>query len=175
MIHDPENLARRTVLTERERIRYAYSMDGFIRPQILILTPHGVWLTALDRPEIGQDGHFAVLRKFIQSELSPGFCVSWMAPTEGGKDGDVIFLAAITHWGKACGRMTARAVGARAEFGDVEWVDESHIQPAILTLLTKGPSRIDPEDLQAFEVYFHPRGTHPIWNFPIESSEVTIV
>lgn len=177
MILEPEKLAQRTVLIERDRIRHVYATEGFIRPHVIILSPNRISLTALERPEIGQEGHFTVLRRYMQSELSPGFCAAWMeSPEDSDEDANVIdcatliYLAAITHWGNACGRMEARYVGGSIVFSDIEWVDESHIRPVeLLSLLPKGAAKITPRDFEDFESYFHPNGTHPIWWIPFES------
>lgn len=179
MIPNPEKLARRTILIERDRIRHVYATEGFIRPHVLILSPNRVSLTALERPEIGQEGHFAVLRRYMECELSPGFCAAWMEAHETTRqdkigplgETTIIYLAAITHWGNACGRMKAQRINEQVTFGDIEWVDESHIQPVeLLTLLPKGQSQMTPADVKDFGSYFHPRGTHPIWWVPFESA-----
>ncbi|MGA7323142.1 MAG: hypothetical protein WBX25_01345 [Rhodomicrobium sp.] len=158
---DPRNFRELVEADLRRAARLIIKIQDEIDPQFRIATPEGDYCLAITFPP-GTDGRMEIFDKLAlwmasKQALAFTFASELISP-------DSVYCAGIglkERYG-CIARITPEPRPWTAEnFGAVEWLAASSIDPVIAGLLPKGAREISARDLEALEVWFGAMGEFP--------------
>lgn len=158
---DPRDFRELVEADLRRAARLIIKVQDELDPQLRIATPEGdIWI-ALTLPS-DDDGRRTILRAmstFMAWKQASAFTLaSELIET------DCVYCAGISAGERyACLSRIRRAPKpwTAANFGAVEWLPASSIDPAIAELLPKGPRPLTPKEVAAANTWFGKDGRFP--------------
>lgn len=146
----------------RRAARLVIKVQDEIDPQLRIATPEGdYWIAAtLPADDYGRQTMLRRLATFMSWKQAAAFTIA-AEPTEP----DAVYCAGISqHERHACLARIGRGAKpwTEANFGPVEWLPASSIDPAIAELLPVGPRAMTPKGVSAMAKWFGKDGAFPV-------------
>ena len=161
---DPQNFREMVEADLRRAARLVIKVHDEIEPQFRIATPTGDWWLAVTLPpdEYGRRVIFRNLATLMVWKQAVALTVASEL-----YEPDSIYCAGISATERhACLTPITRQPRpwTKANFGPVEWLPVSSIDPMLVELLPKGPRPLTPKDVSAMIKWFGPDGKFPAIN-----------
>jgi hypothetical protein len=170
--HDPRNFRELVEADLRRGARLIIKIQDEIDPQIRIATPEGDYWIAVTLPS-DPYGRKVVLRNlslFMAWKQALGFTLA----SELYEPDSVYSVGLFPKERHACLARIRREPKpwTTKNFGSVEWLPESSIDPQLLELLPRGARKMTSRDLQTLKKWFGAKGKFPAVN--MENGELGI-
>jgi hypothetical protein len=168
--NDPQTFRDLIEADLRRAAQFIVKRQAALDPQIRIGTPQGGFRIAVAFPPENY-GRFTVLR-LLTLFMAWKQAVSFTFASELKNPDAVVCIGVSQGERHACLARISREPRplTAANFGEVEWLADSAIDPALAGLLPSGAHAITAKDMAALEKWFGPRGWFPA--APIASGEV---
>jgi len=158
---DPQNLREIVEADLRRAARLVIKIQDEIDPQVRIATPEGDYFIAVTLPADPYQRKVVLrnLSLFMAWKQALGFTLASEI-----YEPDAVYCAGVMLKERhAClARINREPKPWTAKnFGSVEWLPESSIDPVLLDLLPRGAREITARDLQTLEKWFGAKGKFP--------------
>jgi len=159
--HEPRTFRELVEADLRRAGRLVVKVQDEIDPQFRIATPKGDFWLAVTLPS-DADERRAMLRR-IETFLAWKQAAAFTLACETYEPDAVYCVGVSPSERHACLARIRRAPKpwGSANFGPVEWLPESSIDPAIAALLPKGPRAMTPKEVSALDKWFGTEGKFP--------------
>jgi hypothetical protein len=162
--HDPRTFREMVEADLRRAARLVIKLQDEIDPQLRVATPTGDWAIALTLPADNQGRQSALqaLSTFMVWKQAVAFTMA-----SETHEPDAAWCCGIApaerHVCLARIRREPRP-WTKSNFGPVEWLPRTSIDPAIAGLLPSGPRALTPKQVSAMATWFGRNGTFPAIN-----------
>ena len=159
--HNPTNFREMVEADLRRAARLVIKVQDEIDPQFRIATPEGDYAIAVTLPADPRE-RSAMLRRvgtFLAWKQATAFTLACET-----YEPDAVYCVGISaHERHGCIARIRREPKpwSKANFGAVEWLPESSIDPAVVALLRNGPCPLTPKEVAAANKWFGSYGTFP--------------
>lgn len=162
--HAPRDFRELVEADLRRAARLVIKVQDEIDPQLRIATPTGDWAIAVTLPSDDRGRHdvLRAVATFMGWKQATAFTFASELVTP-----DCVYCVGIaTSERHACASMITRLPKpwSKANFGPVEWLLASSIDPAISELLPTSPRPLTPKDVSAMVKWFGREGRFPAIN-----------
>ena len=162
--HDPRNFREMVEADLRRGARLIIKVQDEIDPQFRVATPKGDWAIAVTLPndEQGRSTIWRALSTFMIWKQALAFTL-----TTELYDPDSVWCAGVSpNERHVCLSRIRREPRpwTKENFGTIDWMPESSIDPAIIDLLPKGPRVLTPKEVGDMVTWFGREGKFPAVN-----------
>ncbi len=159
--HDPRNMRELVEADLRRAARLVIKVQDEIDPQVRIATPEGDFLIAVTLPndDYGRRNVLWALSLFMAWKQALGFTLASEIYQP-----DAVYCFGLTYKERfAClARMRREPKPWTAKnFGEVEWLPATSIDPVLVDLLPRGAREMTAKDLQTLDKWFGVQGKFP--------------